>query len=136
MQQGSAESYIRNRANLVQHRQAICEAMGIPYSDAMVGKSYFLGRFYADQQQRLDQLGLVNRGFCPICGASPIGTEYSRRGRFSGVVEYICRDCETRTNPFNEPGFAVHHYRAMGCMWITSLGILVAGYLVLRACTN
>jgi hypothetical protein len=132
----TSESYIRNRANLVEHRRAICAALGIPYSDAQVGEPHFFVRLSAHQQQQLALLGLVNRGFCPICGVAPIGTEYYRRDRRSGVFEHICRDCDARLNPFRSREFAVAHYSMKGCMWLLVGTVAVAAYLILRACTQ
>jgi len=136
MLEDTSESYIKNRANLVEHRRAICAALGIPYSDAMVGQQSFFGGLSADQQQRLALLGLINRGFCPICGAAPIGTDYCRRDRRSGVFEYFCRDCDARLNPFRDREFAIMHYSMKGCMWLPVCTTAVAAYLIVRACTR
>jgi len=96
----------------------------------MVREEYFFARFFGDQQQRLDALGLVNRGFCPICGMGPIGSEHARKSPLSGVSEYICVDCENRTNPLKQP----YHQTVLRRRWGCGIALVLLGFLVLRMC--
>jgi hypothetical protein len=97
----------------------------------MLRDEYFLARFGA-YQQRLDALGLVNRGFCPICGASPIGPNWFRTDHVSGVKEYICEDCEKRINPFKQPSHRAAVRRRWGCG--IAVALVAIAFLALRTC--
>lgn len=120
--------------NLFNHRKAICDAMGRQYDNDMIVDEYFLGSFSAEQQRQLEVMGLVNRGFCPICGTEPIGCESFRKSRWSGVVEYVCGDCEAKLNPMNDPGFATRHHAAKGCIWLPIILFMSVIMFVYRSC--
>lgn len=91
---------MKNSENVRKYKKDIREAL-----DA-IGTEYYeygLDKFiYVDEtRQYLDSLGLVNRGFCPLCGEEPIGHEYRRGVVDSKVVQYLCKDCYCyeRTKP-------------------------------------
>jgi hypothetical protein len=70
---------LRNRSNIQKHREEICRVAGLTFSDDLLEDDYFIARFSPALRDRLDSLGLLNRGFCPLCGQEPVGTEYSRQ---------------------------------------------------------
>lgn len=129
---------IENLENVRRHRQDICKAMGVEFTDDMITDDYFLGTFYGPDKDRLDSLGLINRGFCPICGREPIGTEYHRRMVFSKAVEYLCKQCYDRTNPHATiPGYT-RRYRTAKFMqsplrYLVSIGFLVVVFFLVWA---
>jgi hypothetical protein len=79
------------------HRQEICKALGMQFTEDMVTNDFFLGLFNGQQLDRLDSLGLINRGFCPLCGIEPIGETYFRELSFSSAAEFLCKQCYRRT---------------------------------------
>ena len=124
---------LRSVTNVRKHRQDICKALDIPFAEDMLADSYFVGRFPGKKTNFLDAQGLLNRGFCPICGIEPIGTEYKRELAHSKTVEYLCGECHklvvTRTT---KSGGASRYDIKLGC-WMIFLAVLV-GLLLLRAC--
>jgi len=109
--------------------------MGIEFTEDMVTDDYFLGQFYGPDKDHLDSLGLINRGFCPICGREGIGTQHSRRMVFSKAVEYLCKNCYDRTNPHATiPGYTRRYRTAKLIMWVVGIGILVGVFFLVRGC--
>lgn len=117
-----------------QQRKDICEALGVELDEMILNSDHFLGAFVGQQRDYLDSLGLINRGFCPLCGEEPIGTACHRKWAFSSVVEYMCRDCHERTNPHNEPGFTRRYNTAKFVTWAIGIGILIGTLLLIRGC--
>lgn len=89
---------MKNSENVRKYKKDIREALstiGIEYNDLINDKF-----IYEDEVRRyLDSLGLVNRGFCPLCGEEPIGHEYYKGVVDSMVVQYLCKDCSERIKP-------------------------------------
>jgi len=128
---------IRNLTNVKRHRQEICEAIGIEFSEEMLTDDYFLGRFSGQQRDYLDSRDLVNQGFCPLCGAEPITTDYHRGLAFSKAVEYLCKECWTRTNPhLTIPGYTRRYYTGKFIMWMVLISFLAGAFLIVRACVS
>jgi len=125
----------RNRQNVETRWRDICSALGIPFSDEMVTDDFHLGAFSGQQRDYLDSLGLINRGFCPLCGLEGIGTEYKRTLLYSSAVEYLCQECYGRTNPHATiPGYTRRYYTAkVGC-WAVILTFIFGAIALLRAC--
>lgn len=88
---------IRNLESVKRHRQDICEALALPFTDNMVTDDYFLGKFDGQEKDYLDSFGLINRGFCPLCGDQSIGKRYYMKLGGSKAVEYLCKECDERT---------------------------------------
>jgi hypothetical protein len=130
---------LRNRSNIQRHREDICRIAGLTFSDDLLEDDYFIARFSPALRDRLDSLGLLNRGFCPLCGQEPLGTEYSRQtlGVSRSVVEYICKDCNDRTNPhLNVSGYTRRYYTAKAIMWALGFGLLWLAFLILKGCAH
>lgn len=49
---------LKNIENVREHRTAICRAMDIEYSDDMLIRASFIGRFTGPERDYLDALGL------------------------------------------------------------------------------
>lgn len=128
---------LKSAANVRRHREDICKALGIPFTEDMLTDDYFIGRFLGEQRDFLDSQGLLNRGFCPLCGNEPIGTEHKRGLAYSRAVEYLCGECYERTNPHSTiPGYTARYYAVKSVVWIIVLAVLVGGFLLLRACVR
>ncbi len=128
---------LKSIENVREHRTAICRAMDMEYSDDMLIRASFIGWFTGPERDYLDALGLINRGFCPICGISPIGIDHPRRTVNSTAVEYLCEDCWTETNPhLNVPGYTRRYYTAKLVIWAIGAGLLVLLLLGLRGCAR
>ena len=89
---------IRNPENVAAYRRDIEEAVGrsLPNDE---GNYTMVGRFFGSDLDHLEHLGLLNRGYCPFCGASPIDRTYTRGSNFSKVKVFLCKDCWEQTNP-------------------------------------
>jgi hypothetical protein len=126
---------MKNIENVRRYRKDICEALEEEFKEEDIDTDYFLGEFRGEQKDYLNSLGLINRGFCPLCGEEPIGNEYYRGIAFSNVVQYLCKDCYERTNPhLNVPGYTRRYYTAKFVMWAIGIGILVGTFLLIRGC--
>lgn len=126
---------IQNLENVKKHRQDICKALSIEFSDDMLIDDYFLGRFLGRHRDYLDSLGLVNRGFCPLCGDQPVGNEYYRGYVHSKVVEYLCEECYKNTNPhLINPGYTRRYYTAKIVIWLVYIGLLLGAFFLIRGC--
>ena len=70
---------IKDLDNVKRHRRDICEALALPFTESMVTDDYFIGKLDGQEKDYLKSLGLINRGFCPLCGYQPIGGKYYMR---------------------------------------------------------
>jgi len=130
-------SQMKGPENVRTHRADICRALGVELVEEMVTNDYFLGRFYGEDRDFLDSLGLINRGFCPLCGVEPIGSEYKRGLVFSKAVEHLCKDCYDRMNPhLTTPGYTRRYYTAKVVLWLLGLGVVYVLFLLVRGCVN
>jgi len=129
---------IRILENVTTHRKDICKALGIPFTEAMITNDFFIGRFYSEERSFLNAKGLINRGFCPLCGDEPIDGRFFRQA--NPVTEYLCAECYTRTNPatrhVGNPGYFVRRIIGKGCMWIIVLGLLWLFFMMIRGCVS
>lgn len=89
---------MKNMEKVKKYREEICESLDVKLLPNDLETDYFLGRFLGEQLDYLNSLGLINRGFCPLCGENPIGKDYYRGFRFSKVKQYLCENCYKRTN--------------------------------------
>lgn len=126
---------MKNFENVRKYRKDICEALSVELSEEDMNTDYFLGRFLGQQRDSLNSLGLINRGFCPLCGEEPIGNEYNRSMAYSKVVQYLCKDCYERTNPhLTDPGYTRRYYTVKIVMWAIGIGVLIGAFLLIRGC--
>lgn len=129
---------IRNLENVTTHRKDICKALGIPFTEDMITNDFFIGRFYSDERSFLNAKGLINRGFCPLCGVKPIDERFFRQA--NPVTEYLCAECYTRTNPVtrhaDNPGYFARRIIGKGCVWIIVLGLLWIFVMIIRGCAS
>ena len=126
---------IKNLENVKRHRQDICEAFGTQFTEDMLTDDYFLGRFYGQDREYLNSLGLINKGFCPLCGYQPIGCQYYRRLVHSKVVEYLCKECYERTNPhLTIAGYTRRYYTVKIVIWLVAIGLLLGVFFLVRGC--
>lgn len=119
-----------------QYRSEICQAMGVNFSESedMI-TSAFLGRFTAQERAFLHSRGLVNRGFCPLCGREPISEDYSRGMVGNSFRQFLCKQCHDETNPhINVPGFTRRQYTAKAIMWAVVALVAFIFILGIRAC--
>ena len=127
------QAKISNLENVKIHRKDICKALGIPFTEDMITDDFFIGRFYSDARSFLNAKGLINRGFCPLCGVGPIDGRFFRKA--NPVTEYLCAECYTRTNPetryADDPGYFVRRIAVKGCMWVIGLGIIL---IIVKSC--
>ena len=89
---------MKNMEKVKKYREDICEAMGVKLLPEDLETDHFMGRFMGQQLDYLDSLGLINRGFCPLCGYEPINKDFYRGFRFSKAKQYLCENCYSRTN--------------------------------------
>lgn len=89
---------IRNAENVAAYRRDIEESCGRRLPDDQ-GNFTMVARFFGTDLDRLESLGLLNRGYCPFCGAEPIDRTYARGSNFSKVKVYLCKACWEQTNP-------------------------------------
>ena len=121
--------------NVRKYRKDICQALGVEFKEEDMNTDYFLGRFLGEQRDYLDSLGLINRGFCPLCGEKPIGNEYYRGMAFSKATQYLCKDCYERTDPHSAVlGYTRRYYTVKFVMWAVGIGILIGAFLLIRGC--
>ena len=114
---------IRNLENVKRHRQEICEALAIPFTDDMITDDYYLRKFDGQEKDYLDSLGLINRGYCPLCGYEPIGRKYHMRlGVDSKGVEYLCKECDERTGG-GRPFLRTYGYYIVYLAFLFGLGV-------------
>jgi hypothetical protein len=127
----------RNRQNVEKRWQDICKVLGVPFTDEMVSDDFYLGALWGQQKDHLDSLGLINRGFCPLCGVEPIGTDYYRTLLHSSAVEYLCEECYKRTNPhLTTPGYTRRYYTGKILGWAIMLGVLWGLIVLFKACVK
>jgi len=125
--------------NVRKYREDICEALNVELLQDDLVTEFFLGRFTEQQWELLDSLGLINRGFCPICGREPISNQYYRSNRYSKVKQHLCEDCYTRTNLDVSdleriyPGYRRRYYTIKLIKWSFILGIL---YFIINTTTD
>lgn len=126
---------MKNIENVRSYQKDICEALGVEFKEEdMVYPFYFLNRFTPQQIDYLGSLGLINRGFCPDCGISPIGDEYHRDRIGSKTVQYLCKDCWETSNPFSRPKYKRRYYTIKFVMWAIGIGILIGTIILIRGC--
>jgi hypothetical protein len=105
----------------------ISRALGVPFTEHMVTDDFYLGSFSGQQRDLLDSVGLINRGFGPLCGREPIGREHYRTLLYSNAIEYLCKECYDRTNPHKTiPGYTGRYYTARflsGLLFWHSFGV-------------
>lgn len=119
---------------LKKHRLDIMNALGVPEEIQLKmvpatatdqDLDYFMGTFSGPQWQYLDSQGLINRGYCPLCGQDEIGTSHFRTNVYSRVKEFLCEDCYKRTDVGNPnlmeakyPGFKRRYYTWKLIKWV------------------
>lgn len=113
----------------------ICRVEGLEFKEEYVNDDYFLGRFTGQQRNYLNTLGLINPGFCPLCGEEPITNQYYRGMANTTAVQYLCKECYEKTNPhLTIPGYTRRYYTAKIVMWTIGIGILIGIFFLLRSC--
>jgi len=128
---------MKNIENVKKYRKDICEALGVEFKEEYMHTDYFLGRFMGRDRDYLDSLGLINRGFCPLCGEESISNDYHRGMAFSSAVQYLCKDCYERTNPhLNSPGYTRRYYTAKFIIWVIGIGVLISAFFLIKGCFN
>ena len=118
------------------YRKDICKASKIEFKEEYMDTDHFLGRFGGPIKDYFNSLGLINRGFCPLCGDEPIGEEYFRALLHThGVKQYMCKSCWERTNPhITDPGYTRRYYTAtVGC-WVIGILIALGIIFLLKGC--
>lgn len=134
-------SNIKNQDNVLRYRKDICEALAIPFEERMINDQFFVDMLLGDQRDHVEFLGLLNRGFCPICGHEPIDKTYRRQFNFGRAIEYMCADCFAQINEITAahrqlgpPGYKRRYYIYKSVKWAIKIAILVGLYYLVRAC--
>jgi hypothetical protein len=125
---------MKNPENVRRHRRDIAQAFGREWDDKeeLMTNDMYIGSLWGKEIDKIDSLGLLNRGFCPLCGIDMPSNDprYSRGHRYSSAREFLCKDCYVRTNPFLDPTYVAAHHKAQFMIWAVRLGIvaLIAGF--------
>lgn len=125
---------MKNPENVRRHRRDIAQALDREWDEEeMMTHDSYIGRLWGNEVDKIDSLGLLNRGFCSLCGIDLPSNDprYSRGHRFSSAREFLCKDCYVRTNPFLDPTYvAALHGGVRLKTWVTRIGIvaLVAAF--------
>ena len=92
---------MKSEENVKKYQYDICEALGVEHKEEdMLHPYYFLGRFEPHQIDYLEKKSLINRGFCPDCGKSPIDSSFYRsKTGDSKIKEYLCEECWDAAKP-------------------------------------
>ena len=131
------EIIMTNPEKVRKYREDLCIALDLDPQSIDLEGEYFEGTFYGQQLDYLDSIGLINRGFCPLCGTEPISNDYHRGFRFSKVRQFLCEECYKRTfigvNELEKmhPGYKRRLYTYKAIKWIIIIIIL---YIVIKSC--
>jgi hypothetical protein len=130
---------MKNIENVRLHRRDIAQALGRTWDEEeMMTNDSYIGRLFGEEVAQVNHLGLLNRGFCPLCGINLESNDiqYSRKHRFSDAREFLCKECYVRANPFSNPEYVAAHHKARLFVWATVLVILAIigglGYGIFR----
>jgi hypothetical protein len=93
---GRPPRVIRNPSNVAEYRRAIEQAAGraLPVEDNFA----LLNRMFGSDLDAMQRRGILNRGFCPLCGVAAIDESYSRGSHYTTTKVFICKDCWERDN--------------------------------------
>jgi hypothetical protein len=94
---------IKNAASVAMYRADIEKAAGRVLLSEGEGNDQLIGRMFASDFDYLESVGLLNRGFCPYCGGSPVDLTCSRSNihNRNKVKVYLCEECWENNNPAN-----------------------------------
>ena len=123
---------MKNPENVRRHRRDIAQALGREWDEEeMMTRDMYIGVLWGNEVDKIDNLGLLKRGFCPLCGIDLPSNDprYSRGHRYSSVREFLCKDCYVRTNPFLDPAYVAAHHRMQFMIWVGIVTLIGAfGY--------
>jgi hypothetical protein len=148
LDKATASFPVRNQANVTKYQHDICETLGVgsvwfDQASKKIPNQHFVDWLWGDHRDYVESLGLLNRGFCPICGDEPIDKTYCRRFTFGNAVEYMCADCFKRMNDdaeafkaFLPPGYKRRYYTYTGIKWLLIAGVLIGVFYLVRACVR
>jgi hypothetical protein len=96
-----ANIQIKNADNVAMYRRDIEKAAGRALIPEDEGNDRLIGRMFASDFDYLQSVGLLNRGFCPYCGGSPVDEDCWRSNIHNpnNVKVYLCKECGENNNP-------------------------------------
>jgi hypothetical protein len=130
---------IRNLEKVKIYRQDICKALGVQFTEDMITDDLFpAGLVFGQEGNYLDFQGLINRGFCPICGYEPIDTTpyHYRKLLGSKVKQNLCEECYKRTSPDVMLPDYRRYYTLRIVLWLIGISLLVGVFLLIRGCVK
>lgn len=126
---------MNNIDNVRSYRKDICEALGMEFKEEDMLYPYnFLHQLHQKQLGYLESKGLINRGFCPDCGISPITSDHYREGINPKTCQYLCKDCWEAGNPFSRPRYRRRYYTVKFVMWAIGIGLLLGTIMLIKGC--
>jgi len=95
-----ANIQIKNAANVAKYRADIEKAAGRALMPEDASNDQLIGRMFGSDFDYLQSIGLLNRGFCPYCGGSPVDEACYRSNIHNRKVKvYLCKECWENNNP-------------------------------------
>ena len=129
---------MENKENVTKYQDDICKALGVEHREIdIVYPFYFLTRFEPQQLNYLETNSLINRGFCPDCGKSPIDSYYHRDNTINpNIKQYVCKECWDAQNTPTRRKYMRRISFMKFVIWGLGIGILFVLFLLIKSCVK